>query len=132
MFKVNNKDTRTMLLASFWCFGVFIVNFEHISHLIRLFLLFEHVIVGSAGICEFLIWSSLETDFWQDIIIFVFSNSLKLHLHFGKKNPWVKTLTSAIFLKLITLIAQKRSFSLRIPSINATKFGVSCEFGHIY
>ena len=30
MFKVNNKDTRT---------GVFIVNFEHISHLILVFLL---------------------------------------------------------------------------------------------
>ena len=30
MFKVNNKDTRKTLLAS----GVFIVNFEHISHLV--------------------------------------------------------------------------------------------------
>ena len=30
MFKVNNKDTRT---------GVFIVNFEHISHLALVFLL---------------------------------------------------------------------------------------------
>ena len=30
MFKVNNKDTRT---------GVFIVNFEHISHLVLVFLL---------------------------------------------------------------------------------------------
>ena len=30
MFKVNNKDTK----ATPWCrFGVFIVNFEHISHL---------------------------------------------------------------------------------------------------
>ena len=28
MFKVNNKDTKTMPR-----FGVFIVNFEHISHL---------------------------------------------------------------------------------------------------
>ena len=35
MFKVNNKDTRTMPLASF---GVFIVNFEHISHLVLMFL----------------------------------------------------------------------------------------------
>ena len=32
MFKVNNKDTRTMP-------GVFIVNFEHISHLVLVFLL---------------------------------------------------------------------------------------------
>ena len=30
MFKVNNKDTKTTPLA---LFGVFIVNFEHISHL---------------------------------------------------------------------------------------------------
>ena len=29
MFKVNNKDTRTTPVASFWCF---IVNFGHISH----------------------------------------------------------------------------------------------------
>ena len=31
MFKVNNKDTRTMQLASS---GVFTVNFEYISHLV--------------------------------------------------------------------------------------------------
>ena len=30
MFKVNNKDTRS---------GIFIVNFEHISHLVLVFLL---------------------------------------------------------------------------------------------
>ena len=30
MFKVNNKDTRTMPMTSF---GVLFVNFEHISHL---------------------------------------------------------------------------------------------------
>ena len=28
MFKINNKDTRTTSMAS----GIFIVNFEHISH----------------------------------------------------------------------------------------------------
>ena len=35
MFKVNNKDTKTTPIA-FWNlrrFGVFIINFEHISHL---------------------------------------------------------------------------------------------------
>ena len=32
MFKVNNKDTRTLL-------GVFTVNFEYISHLALVFLL---------------------------------------------------------------------------------------------
>ena len=36
MFKVNNKDTRTTPVASFWCF---IVNFGHISHLLLVFLL---------------------------------------------------------------------------------------------
>ena len=30
MFKVNNKDT---------CSGVFIINFEHVSHLVLVFLL---------------------------------------------------------------------------------------------
>ena len=44
MFKDNNKDTRTTPMASFWCrqwhrSGVFIVNFEHISHLALVFLL---------------------------------------------------------------------------------------------
>ena len=45
MFKVNYKDVRTPLV-SFWCFycyrrrsGVFIINFEHISHLALMFLL---------------------------------------------------------------------------------------------
>ena len=33
MFKVNNKDTRTTPVARF---GVFIINFEHISHLVSL------------------------------------------------------------------------------------------------
>ena len=35
MFKVYNKDTRKMLIAP----GVFIVIFEHISHLFLMFLL---------------------------------------------------------------------------------------------
>ena len=36
MFKVNNKDTSTNPMASFR--GVFIANFEHISHLVLVFL----------------------------------------------------------------------------------------------
>ena len=36
MLKVNNKDNRTKSMMSS---GVFIVNFEHISHLVLLFLL---------------------------------------------------------------------------------------------
>ena len=32
MFNVNNKDTGTTQVASFW--RVFIVNFEHISDLV--------------------------------------------------------------------------------------------------
>ena len=35
MFKVNNKDTRTNFRRS----GVFIVDSEHISHLVLVFLL---------------------------------------------------------------------------------------------
>ena len=35
MFKVDNKDTRTMPRRS----GVFIVNFEHVSHFVLVFLL---------------------------------------------------------------------------------------------
>ena len=34
MFKVNNRNTRTILMAS----DDFIVNFEYISHLILVFL----------------------------------------------------------------------------------------------
>ena len=36
MFKVNNKDTRT---TPWRRSGIFIVNFEHISHLVLVFLL---------------------------------------------------------------------------------------------
>ena len=36
MFKVNNEDTRTTLYRRS---DVFIVNFEHISHLVLAFLL---------------------------------------------------------------------------------------------
>ena len=41
MFKINNKDTRTMPMASFWSrSGIFIVtNFEHFLHLVLVFLL---------------------------------------------------------------------------------------------
>ena len=32
MFKVNNKDTRTTSIVSFWClFVVSVVNFEHVT-----------------------------------------------------------------------------------------------------
>ena len=39
MFKVINKDTRTTSLTPLARSGVFIVNFEHISHLVLVFLL---------------------------------------------------------------------------------------------
>ena len=40
MFKVNNKDTRTMPFGAIWRrSGVFIVNFEHILRLALMFLL---------------------------------------------------------------------------------------------
>ena len=45
MFKVNNKDTKQ---CQWCCFGVFIVNFEHILHLgcSVSIVNFEHVIAG--------------------------------------------------------------------------------------
>ena len=45
MFKVNNKDTKTTRVA---LFGVFILNFEHISHYCSSAFIvnFEHVIAG--------------------------------------------------------------------------------------
>ena len=38
MLKINNKNIRTMSVSSFWFFTV---NFEHISHLFLVFLLFS-------------------------------------------------------------------------------------------
>ena len=39
MFKVNNKDTRMTLMGLWWRrSGVFYVNFEHILHLVLMFL----------------------------------------------------------------------------------------------
>ena len=45
MLKVNNRNTRARCEI---CSGVFIVNFEHISHLVLvfLFLTFEEIIAG--------------------------------------------------------------------------------------
>ena len=37
MFKLNHKDTRTTTMVSFQCLNI---NFEHISHLVLVFLLF--------------------------------------------------------------------------------------------
>ena len=54
LFNVNNKDTKRRQ----WCrFGVFIVNFEHISHLPSSVSIvnFEHVIANWAGIIETII-----------------------------------------------------------------------------
>ena len=39
MFKVNNKDTGTTSRRQWRHSGVFIVNYEHISHLALVFLL---------------------------------------------------------------------------------------------
>ena len=39
MFKVNNKDTKTPERRQWVRFGVFIIDFEHISHLVLEFLL---------------------------------------------------------------------------------------------
>ena len=77
MFKVNNKNTRikrevcskltikTSERRHWRRSGVFIVNFEHISHLVLVFLFvhFEHVIVG-----------------WDDPLCDTISSSTDLHL----------------------------------------------------
>ena len=45
MFKINNKDTRTKTLASFWCLYF---SFEHISHLVPVFpLLSDDMVVSN-------------------------------------------------------------------------------------
>ena len=49
MFKVNNKDARTMPLASFWCLFRW---FEHISHLRSIFSIFDFeqvLLLGSSS-----------------------------------------------------------------------------------
>ena len=47
MFKVNNKDTRTTLIIKILGrrSGIFIVNFEHILHLLLEFLLLTFGVV---------------------------------------------------------------------------------------
>ena len=43
MFKVNNKETRTMSMKSFWF--LFIVNLEHVSHRFLVFTIdFEQLV----------------------------------------------------------------------------------------
>ena len=60
MFRFNNKDTRRTPLASFLCFycqlltnwrrsGVFIVNFEHITHIVLVFILLTFSRLMPAG-----------------------------------------------------------------------------------
>ena len=61
LFKVNNRNSRTRceICSKLNMFkyvrhhwrrsGVFIVNFEYISHLLQVFLSFEHVVTGWVG-----------------------------------------------------------------------------------
>ena len=60
MFKVNNKDTRTMSMVSFWNYAigvdlVSIVNVENISHVILVFLLLTLSMQLPAGIVSWLL-----------------------------------------------------------------------------
>ena len=78
MFKVNNKNTRTKweicskltVEKPEWhqshCFGVFIVNFEHISHLVLVFLLLTKCWLG--GLMLF----RQSTIWWNQFIIIIF------------------------------------------------------------
>ena len=78
MFKVNNKNTRTKweicskltVEKPEWhqshCFGVFIVNFEHISHLVLVFLLLTKCWLGDLMLFRQLaLW-------WNQFIIIIF------------------------------------------------------------
>ena len=78
MFKVNNKNTRTKweicskltVEKPEWhqshCFGVFIVNFEHISHLVLVFLLLTKCWLGGLMLFrQSAIW-------WNQFIIIIF------------------------------------------------------------
>ena len=54
MFKVNNKDTKTMPVASFiphLCFSVFIVNFEQVNADCEGTSLVEHVELSHVDLC---------------------------------------------------------------------------------
>ena len=74
MFKVNNRSTRTR--CEIWskltiktpeqrqwrCSGVFIVNFEHISHLVLVFLNFEQVNAGYVNLSKLILFKK---KFWD-------------------------------------------------------------------
>ena len=78
MFKVNNTGTRKTPVLVPLCYhsGVFIVNFQHISHLLRVYSInFEHVIAlwGRMGKSESKIWN-------EDYIVFFISGSTHKNL----------------------------------------------------
>ena len=53
LLNINNRNTRTRFERRHWRrSGVFIVNFEHMSHLVLEFLTFEHVIAAKVMIRE--------------------------------------------------------------------------------
>ena len=74
MFKVNNKDTRTMLLASLNDYGVIMVStvkFEHISHLVSVSIVnFERVIAGWVPFEQIVdvLPQPYKTRIWVDVI----------------------------------------------------------------
>ena len=74
MFKVNNKDTKQ---CQWCCFGVFIVNFEHILHLgcSVSIVNFEHVIAG--WVTHVFQRCCKEKDRVKDMISFFFFNFMQ-------------------------------------------------------
>ena len=56
MFKINNKDTRKRPWRRS---GIFIVNFEHISHLALVFLLLTLSREMSTGLLTYEIWNAI-------------------------------------------------------------------------
>ena len=66
MFKVNNKDTRKTLLASFWC----LYNFEYISHLVLKFLKLTLNMLLLAGLNTS--EPPLTVIYWRSIFLFAY------------------------------------------------------------
>ena len=78
MFKLNNKDTKTMPLF-------FIVNFEHISHFVRAFLLLTLNMLLPAGNASVIPPQDIlaATKYFKYEVIF------KYFKYFKYENPWL-------------------------------------------
>ena len=95
MFKVNNKNTRTTSVVSFS--GVYVFNFEHISHLFLVFLLliFEQVNISwEIGVCfeiSYGSWIYFQSRFKIKIFLLIYTAyALYIEFFLNKKLVFVK------------------------------------------